>query len=82
MPKTRDSRSLHFRQRRVLAEHDLDAADRRPDFLHVQSGQRAVNVAHEPADEPRAVLPLERDLRVVDEDRTVMRRRLRGSQMT
>ena len=68
MPNTRDRRSRTSGSASILAEHDLDAADRRPHFLDVQAGERAVNVADEPADEPRAVLALERDLRVVDED--------------
>jgi hypothetical protein len=58
----------HLRQRIVLAKDDLDAPDRRPDFLDVQSGERAVKVPDQTPDEPRAVLALERDLRVLDED--------------
>ena len=34
----------------------------------MQTGKRAVNMSHEPANEPRSVLSLEGDLRVVDED--------------
>ena len=49
----------------VLPEHHLDSADRRAHFLDVEAGQGAVNISHQPADEPRAVLALERDFRRV-----------------
>jgi hypothetical protein len=58
-----------LRQRFVLPEHDLDAANHGPHLFHVQAGQRGVDVANKAADEPRAVLALERDFRIMDEHR-------------
>src|SRR5205085_2535437 len=49
-------------------ELDLDAAHHRPHRRDVQIGQRGAQVVYEDLDEPWAVLALERQLFVVDDD--------------
>jgi hypothetical protein len=49
-------------------EDDLDAPHQHADLPDVQIGHGLAQVPHESRDEPRAVLPLERDLLVVDDD--------------
>ena len=54
--------------RRAGSDHDLDPAHQRPHALHVEIGDRFSEVPHEARKEPRAVLPFERELLVVDDD--------------
>ena len=54
--------------RRLVAELDLDASHHRAHRRHVQPRERTLQVAHEQPDEPGPVLPLQRELFVVDDD--------------
>ena len=59
----------HLFPARAGPEHQLDAPHQDAHFRDVEVARRRADVAHEPGDEPRAVLPLERDFPVVDDDR-------------
>ena len=70
MPKIRDRRSLTSGS----VESWPSTISMRPICVRTsftcEPGERRVNVAHEPSDEPRTVLALEGDLRIVNEDRS------------
>ena len=68
MPKTRCSRSRSSSHGVSVADLELDPAHHRPHRVHVQPGQRGLQIAHEELNEPRTVLPLQRELFVVDND--------------
>ena len=73
MPNVRRMRSPTSSRRRVRPEHDLDAAHQRAHRCHVEVGDRARAGCGRAGRGTRPVLPLERDLLVVDDDRSSLR---------
>ena len=53
---------------RLTGEHDLHPPLERPHLPHAQVRCRFANITNQPRHEPRPIVALERDLRVVDDD--------------
>ena len=52
-----------------VVEDNFDPAHQRPDLAHADATRRRTQVVHEARDEPRPVLPLQRDFLIVDDER-------------
>jgi hypothetical protein len=73
IPKVRRTRSPAVSLLAAGSELDFYPPHQRTNIDNVEVGQRAPEISHKAAEKPRPVLPFERNLLVVDDDRRHVR---------